>query len=151
MFNPMSVILSYYYLQNFLQLKKISNSKPAAEPAEFSEMEEEVSRTNENVGGENAEELTVGTTKEIEALDNGAVENGKEESRASANQGKKRKFPSREEKGKKMMFQSREEKWKKRKFPSREEISKARSKLSPCLIKPLSVQLNNCIYTLINT
>lgn len=137
MFNAMSVILSYYYLQNLLQLKKISNSKPAAEPDELSEMVEQVSMTNENDGGKNAEELAAGTTKEIEVLDNGVVENGKEESRAAANQGKKRKFPSREEKGKKTTFPSRQEKGKKRKFPSREEISKARSKPSPCLIKPL--------------
>ncbi|KAF5479086.1 hypothetical protein F2P56_005589 [Juglans regia] len=109
------------------KLKKISNSKPAAEPAELSEtVEEQVSSTNENDGGKNAEELTAGTTEEIGVLDNGVVENGKEESRAAANQGKKRKFPSREEKGKKTTFPSREEKRKKRKFPSREEISKAR-------------------------
>lgn len=95
-------------------MKKISNSKPVAEPSEPSKTVEQGSRTNESSNGKNTDELTVGTMKEIEVLENVVVENYKEESRATANQGKKRKFPSREEEKRK------------RKFPSREEISRAR-------------------------
>jgi hypothetical protein len=97
-----------------LQLKKISSSKPAAEPSEPLETVEQGLRTNEGDSGNNVGELTVDTTKEEEVLENGVIKNDKKEARTTAKPGNKRKFPSREEKREK------------RKSLSREAISKAR-------------------------
>lgn len=96
-----------------MQLKKVSNAKLAAELSEPSETVEQGSGTNESDGENNAEELTVGTAKEIEVLENSVIENGREKSLATAQKEKKGKFLPRE-------------RGRKRKFPSRDEISKAR-------------------------
>ncbi|XP_062170104.1 26S rRNA (cytosine-C(5))-methyltransferase NOP2B-like [Alnus glutinosa] len=96
------------------KLKKISNSKPAAEPSEPLETLEQGLRTNEGDSGNNVGELTVDTTKEEEVLENGVIKNDKNEAQTTAKRGNKRKFPSREEKREK------------RKSLSREAISKAR-------------------------
>lgn len=90
-----------------MQLKKFSNSKPAAEHSD------EPLETVEGDGGNNAVELTVDNTKE-EVLENGVIENGKKEAHTTAKEGYKRKYLTREEKKEK------------RKSQSRENISKAR-------------------------
>ena len=89
-------LLLFYPKKKKLQLKKMSNSKPAPEISEPTETVEQGSMTNESGSGENAEELMDGTTTENKVLKNGFIKNGKKETPASSKNRKKRKFPSRE-------------------------------------------------------
>lgn len=93
------VTFFYSFLIFFLQLKKMSNSKPTAAPSEPLESVEQAPILNESNREETKTKhlMAKSATKIDEGLTKGFPDEGNVESQSNAKRGKKRKFPSRVE------------------------------------------------------